>query len=165
MRRVAGTDDREVTVIDRCDGPNLEALRDRDYCRVHYPETEFDVGRHEVSHPVQVLSAEPLEGNAVSRHLAHEGYFGLLASKFADQVAGLGEDNLGHDQLLCGGIEERRAASMVRVVRNRCRYERSCVDDDYRPNSSSRWSLSNRSASATLNAPGLARTIPMKPYR
>ncbi len=55
--------------------------------------------------------------------------------------------------------------SPSRVVRNRCRYERSCVDDDYRPNSSSRWSLSNRSASATLNAPGLARTIPMKPYR
>lgn len=150
-------------MVDRCDSPDLEMLSDRDHCCVHDAEAEIGVGFHEVSHPPQVFRVHTLDGDPVGGYLAHEGDFGFLASQFADEIAGLGEDNLGHDQLFCGGVEEGRTASMVWVVFDRRRYEWPGVDDDYRPNSSSWWSSSLRSASATLSAPGLARAMPMKP--
>ena len=79
-----------------------------------------------------------MEVDPVGGHLADEGHFGYRASKFANQITGLGEDNLGHDQLFCGRVEKGRTAGMVRIVFDRRRYERPGVDDDYRANSSSR---------------------------
>jgi hypothetical protein len=99
VRYVTGTDNGEVTMIDRCDHPDVETLSDRDHCCVHGAETEIGVGLHEVSHPAQVLRVQTVEIDPVDGHLAHEGYFGYRAGKFADQIPGLGKDNLRHDQL------------------------------------------------------------------
>ena len=165
MRDVTRAHDREVTVIDRRNRRDLETFGSRDHRCIHYTEAQIGVGVHEVSHPVKVVWIHAVEVNALVSELTDEPHFGGVAGKLADEIRGFREHDLRNDQSLRGLLEERRAACIVRIVLDRGRYERPSVDDNYRPNSSSRWSSSNRSASATLSAPGLARAMPMKPYR
>jgi hypothetical protein len=134
---VAGSDNGEVTTVERRDGPYLESLGDGDHRSVHNAQSEVRVGFHEVAHTFQVLCVESVQIDLVGTHLADEGGLGDGTGEFTDHVPSFGEDDLWHDEPFWGRIEESGAAAVIGIVLDRRRHERPGVDDDYRPNSSS----------------------------
>jgi|SRR5271165_135101 len=159
-----GSDDREVPVIKSGDLSDSQSLGYCDHNGIDGSQPKICVALDEVGSPLEVNLLEGCEGKGAHCQVAQETSLGHCPKPPSDEVRGLCNHELGHDEGRRTFFEQGTAALMVGVRPDGCCDQRPGVDDDYCPNPSSSPSSSWRSASATLG-PVQESNIPMNANR
>jgi len=161
-----GTDDGEVTAVQRRNLVDLQAFGSRDHGSVDAAEREVAVGAHELGDPQPFVGGDRFGDEVARGEVAKEPDFCVRAESRTEEVDDLGDDELGNEQRAGVSLEELEAFVVVVVVRVDVRVERPSVDDEcYRTTSARRISSIRTETSPTPLRPAPAASSARRPRR
>lgn len=127
---VDGTNDREMTMVERRDLSDLQAFGQGDHGRVDGSERQIAVGPHELDDPRPVLRVDSHRFQCALGDIPEDVQLRVGADTPAHEVRDLREDENRHEERSGVAQQESQARFMVAVARVDGRDQRAGIDDE-----------------------------------